>query len=248
MKRIFSISFAVGVFISVSYTGYAQDVIVKKDASSILAKVQSISETDVEYKRWDNLEGPTYKISKSSIMSITYQNGATDTFDSFTNQNTLALQNSKRIHVEGANFVYDYNGKPLTNKEVFANVCQGADYDFYKNLNPSMVNLSYPIAMTVVGGLTLPLSVWALYDVLFVDRERSVMGEIGQGILVGIGPILTAVGIGGIVSVSKNRNRLNSIADRYNSSFYSSMDASVADWELSFGVTNTGGIGLKFSF
>lgn len=58
----------------------AQDVIVKKDGSTILAKVLVVGDDVVEYKKFSNQDGPTYKISTSNLLSINYQSGDKDTF------------------------------------------------------------------------------------------------------------------------------------------------------------------------
>lgn len=54
----------------------AQDVIVKKDGSTILSKVLEVGQEEIKYKKHDNLEGPTYIIQKSELQAINYQNGA----------------------------------------------------------------------------------------------------------------------------------------------------------------------------
>ena len=68
-------------FASVSY---GQDTIVRKDGSSILSKVIEIDKTDIKYKKFENLEGPSYLISKSEINYIRYQNGTVDSFNVVT--------------------------------------------------------------------------------------------------------------------------------------------------------------------
>ena len=62
-------------------TASAQDVIVKKDGSTILSKVIEIGTTEVKYKKWNNLNGPNYTISKSEVQTINYENGEKETFD-----------------------------------------------------------------------------------------------------------------------------------------------------------------------
>ena len=59
---------------------YAQDVIVLNDGSSIISKVLEVGSTDVKYKKWSNLEGPTYTLKKAEIISINYQNGERESF------------------------------------------------------------------------------------------------------------------------------------------------------------------------
>lgn len=64
-----------------SATAFSQDVIVKKDGSTILAKVISITKTDVLYKKYNNQKGSTYKIKKTELMCVNYKNGKKVTFD-----------------------------------------------------------------------------------------------------------------------------------------------------------------------
>ena len=51
----------------------AQDVIVKRDGSTILSKVLEVNKTDIKYKKFSNLNGPTYtiEISASATTSLT---------------------------------------------------------------------------------------------------------------------------------------------------------------------------------
>lgn len=59
---------------------FAQDVIVKKDGSTIVSRVLKFSSTEIEYKKFSNLNGPTYTILKSEVRSINYENGEKETF------------------------------------------------------------------------------------------------------------------------------------------------------------------------
>ena len=59
---------------------FAQDVIVKKDGSTILSKVVEIGSAEVKYKKFSNQNGPTYTITKAEIKTINYENGERDTF------------------------------------------------------------------------------------------------------------------------------------------------------------------------
>ena len=58
----------------------AQDVIVKKDNSTILSKVTKVSQTEIEYKKWSNLDGPIYIVPISEVLRINYENGEYDEF------------------------------------------------------------------------------------------------------------------------------------------------------------------------
>lgn len=78
MKRMLSML----LMLLVSMVVAAQDVIVKKDGSTILSKVVEVSDTQVKYKKFSNLEGPTYIVSISELTSINYQNGEKENFGS----------------------------------------------------------------------------------------------------------------------------------------------------------------------
>jgi len=66
----------------------AQDVIVKRDGSTIVSKVIEITTTEVKYKRFSNPTGPTYTISKAELQAINYENGEKETFDGAQTTNT----------------------------------------------------------------------------------------------------------------------------------------------------------------
>lgn len=68
------------VLLASTLTASAQDVIVKKDGSTILSKVIEIGTTEVKYKKWNNQNGPNYTISKSEVQAINYENGEKETF------------------------------------------------------------------------------------------------------------------------------------------------------------------------
>ena len=65
----------------------AQDVVVKRDGSTILAKVLEVNQDDIKYKKFSNQNGPTYTISISDIMSVNYENGDKEDFSNSSNTN-----------------------------------------------------------------------------------------------------------------------------------------------------------------
>lgn len=58
----------------------AQDVIVKTTGDSIVTKVETISDDNITYRRWDNLSGPIYTISVQNVARIRYANGVEEKF------------------------------------------------------------------------------------------------------------------------------------------------------------------------
>jgi hypothetical protein len=60
---------------------YAQDLIILTDGNIIEAKVLEISPSEIRYKRFDNLDGPTIILPVAGVLSIRYENGTVETFN-----------------------------------------------------------------------------------------------------------------------------------------------------------------------
>lgn len=86
MKRtiLFSLAMLCGVL-----TAAAQDVIVKRDAARIEARVTEITPDAVRYKRFSNPDGPTYVLPVADIDYIQYANGEKDFFRKTVQQETV---------------------------------------------------------------------------------------------------------------------------------------------------------------
>lgn len=79
MKKHITIFVAVALLLSAG-TVTAQDVILKKDNTTVISKVLEITNTEIKYKKWSNQEGPTYSISRSEVTRINFQNGDVESF------------------------------------------------------------------------------------------------------------------------------------------------------------------------
>lgn len=100
MKR-FLLSLVAIVFTSVCF---AQDIIVQKDGNTINAKIIKVTQSEVEYKKYNNQKGPTYTISTKDLQCINYQNGTKDTFVSpnynpniVTNESATQFSNDQAL-------------------------------------------------------------------------------------------------------------------------------------------------------
>ena len=68
------------VCLSIVIIANGQDRMVLKNADELSIKVVNISPETITYKKWDNLEGPTYMVNKSEVLFISYQNGTKESF------------------------------------------------------------------------------------------------------------------------------------------------------------------------
>ena len=69
--------------------GASQDKITKLNGDIIECKVLSIEPEIVEFKKKSNLDGPSYKLKKSSISQIEFENGSIEKFESIKKEKTL---------------------------------------------------------------------------------------------------------------------------------------------------------------
>lgn len=53
----------------------AQDILIKTNGENVLVKVEKITDTNIEYKLFNNIDGPTYSINRKEVFQIQYKNG-----------------------------------------------------------------------------------------------------------------------------------------------------------------------------
>lgn len=128
----------------------AQDVIFKIDNTTIQCKVLKISNTEIEYKKWSNLDGPIHVINISDISNIKYQNGEVDEFNQQSDYILLDTI-SGVLSRSGSNLLL--NGRLLSDSEVL-NLLGEQGYDTYinakKQLNVGDVSTFF-FAVSLVG-------------------------------------------------------------------------------------------------
>jgi len=105
-------------------TVHSQDVIVKKDGTSIQANVEEIGIDIIKYHKFDNLKGPVYSINKKDVVIVNFENGTFELIESKVEENgllLLSLEETKDVIVEYINnysFVYlDENKKYIASFE-----------------------------------------------------------------------------------------------------------------------------------
>ena len=72
---------------------FAQDVIVKKDGSTIVCRVVELTSSEIVYKKWSDLNGSNYVMNRADASAINYQNGKKVNLSEATNLYTPNNQN-----------------------------------------------------------------------------------------------------------------------------------------------------------
>jgi len=101
MKRILVVLFVLMTLHLVS-----QDYIILKNGDEIKAKVLEINDSDIDYKKYSNIHGPTYHLNKSKIFMIKYASGDKDVFNN-TNSKSSNTQNFNYVKSSPSEFVYN---------------------------------------------------------------------------------------------------------------------------------------------
>ena len=95
-----------------------QDIIVKRDGSTIISKVLEVTTDSIKYKKQSNFNGPTYTMNLSDVLSINYANGQKDTF----NKPVQAASQIKESHMTQEDLyindgiISEYNDRTVISK------------------------------------------------------------------------------------------------------------------------------------
>ena len=101
MKKIF---LSVLCMLGFTFFMQAQDLITTKDGSDILAKILEVTQSEIKYKKINNLDGPTFTIDKSDILIVRYENGENEVFNTSTTRTSNKHRNTTENVVEGMRY------------------------------------------------------------------------------------------------------------------------------------------------
>lgn len=176
----------------------AQDVIVKSDGSTILSKVLKVTQSEVEYKKYSNVEGPTYSISVKDILAINYENGEKDTFTSDKKDKQDDKSNNPKVTSDITS--------PLTSTPSLQIGGLGAYQEKEELLRSARTNKTWGTVCLVAGVGT------SLAGLLLSDGIFGVMDQTTSYVLVGGGLTFGAIA-GGILygKAAHQRSEANKI-------------------------------------
>ncbi|HQV50730.1 MAG: hypothetical protein IPI00_00180 [Flavobacteriales bacterium] len=77
MTRSIATSF---LLYSISWSSFSQDTVIYRSNIQTEAKVLEVNKDEIQYKRYSNIDGPTYTVDRSEIHSIKFSNGEIEEF------------------------------------------------------------------------------------------------------------------------------------------------------------------------
>ena len=95
MKKIKLLFIAISIFANLN----AQDIIIKKTGVEIKTKITEVGLDNVKFKKYDNIEGPIYTITKDEIFMIKYENGSKDVFKDNAKEVVKKVEKSKNDYL-----------------------------------------------------------------------------------------------------------------------------------------------------
>jgi len=216
---------------------WAQDIITLKSGEEIKALVQKVGVSEVEYKKFENPNGPTYTLLKSNIFMIKYKNGERDVFAAETVLATPPAVNTgaNTLTTTGDGIwtnlsIRNQHGKLNTNE---VRTLLASNETALKMFNEGRNNYTTGNVLSFIGGLSLGAGLGVL--LWYKDYKEYGWGLIGGGtLLIAVSWPISAQGV----------KKMKSAIDHYNSSITRSPVA----YNLKFGMTNSGSLGFVLNF
>lgn len=235
---------------------FAQDIIHTLDGRSIEAKILEISEEDILYKAFDNVDGPDYRMSVNRIARIVFENGKEQVFAPATlfSQNPYVYDFYGPLEYRRGHF-YDHRGRLYEEqlRDYLGVSLYGSDYLKARNQLGGGICLTFSgagiLAASVIGGAFQAdfnaRTARMRANSAFFGHE-SPYSSSGEMTLYIVGGIVGAACLGvGIPLWVKGNKKMNAIADDYNRRYGNKAYGSTAT--LNLGATGNGvGLALKF--
>lgn len=153
-------------------SAFAQDVIVKKDGSTIVCRVVELTSTEITYKKWSDLNGSNYMMNRSEASSISYENG-------------------KKIDLSDMNNLYkpgnQSDGEANVNDKALLRIDDAINNGYYVKKARTLKLIGW-----IGGGI---LTVSGITLMLVVEEGDSFNSSNKRGIKYGLGGGLTGVGV-----------------------------------------------------
>lgn len=162
-----------------SITVNAQDIITLNNAEEIQAKVEQVGIEDIVYKKYNNLTGPSYRILKSTIFMIKYENGVKEVFSkpgTSITEITQAPPAKPELRAGRGRFRLDQDS--YSYKET-GDLLQDPKYaDAYKTYKTAKIQHSFSKPAIIIGMIAgIAGSVVTGVSLLLYTNERSLINS-----------------------------------------------------------------------
>ena len=240
MKKTFFLLLALFITSIVS----AQDTIVLLDGSELKAKVEKVSDTELEFRMWDNQNGPIRIKKISDVFMVKYRNGQHEVFIGAQlykthNQESIGTTPGLTLMRDGGYIVSVEKGE-LDDKELESILGE----DLWDNYCTAYSSYSGGVVLVTIGWLSLFAGAGAMLYAYFNGNPSLYTVGYAFCILTDffhpIGYILRGVNAGKISRIAEEYNRQNQKSY--------SMDFNVSPTLMTTTSGIAPGIGLSIAF
>lgn len=161
-----------------SLSGISQDLISKKDGTVLKVKVTEVTDEAIKYKKFENLDGPTYTLETGKIAKIKYENGSEENYAPVETQ-TTTTQAPTSNGEKPAKLINDPNFK----RQVEA-IAKDAGEQVLESCSGSKDNYGTDIYWDGVykdvntGDITVPIRVWWNKKWAPDGNRRAIKGKV----------------------------------------------------------------------
>jgi hypothetical protein len=191
---------------------YGQDVLIKRTGDEVQTKVLEITPTEIKYKRFDNLEGPTISILKADVFMIKYENGSRETFVDAGRPAPAPGQDTRPAPFDPVPDHLRLAGPRVGFTILSQRYADHLNREFNSGLNPFITQFGWQFEtrmFTLDNGVTglfefVPL-VGGLEQGKFLPSLSALIGVRGaKGLEFGVGPNVSLAGAGLVFAVGTN--------------------------------------------
>lgn len=185
MKKIFLL-----MLFLCSMSVWAQDVIVKKDGSTVVCRIVEVTKTEVIYKKWSDQQGSNYTVNQKDLTAIHHENGTKTTFNAAPAAPTETAPSA--------------NAQPMTDAELLKMAGVQADTPQYEMIRKAK---RLKRAGWISGGIMLAAG--ALITGCFDSFDDEIYGLTVGPLLMGGGIITTTACLVRAKNLKKKASRLS---------------------------------------
>lgn len=205
-------------------SAFCQDTIVKLNSMAIPAKITEITPSEIKYKKFNFLDGPTYVENKSEVQYIRFSNGLKEVFTTsavvtpsptvtiktepeasanadYYNPNASFSEGPKKIESYGSR--YKYQNRKISEKEMQKILMKTQD----KELIRLAQTAKDARALSYIGWGAFPLGMASL---IVLSQPNSNPGNLAAGTILFFGSIACPV-ISGVYSHKRKANNRKAV-------------------------------------
>lgn len=189
---------------------HAQDIIIKNNGDTVLAKIIEIMPDQIRYKRADFPDGPNYLQLKSELAVIRYENGRRETFAKASPAAETYVEAPKSNQIAILRTTYIQNGMRLPENHLYAVLLNTKD----PKIATLVAHSQKFKGLQYVGFLAIPLGIAGLAA---CSTNKNDANFYAAGLL-SMGAAISCPIVAGIFK-QKRQQRLNEAIKIYNENY-----------------------------